>query len=392
MLRKTMVRKKRSNRGLIIGIVAAVVFLAIITFGLTQTFVPSEKVLTQYSVGDVTHFQLQHANVLGTGFDINQVTLSDTVTIDTGKNTFTFVSEKFGSDDTLNTVSSFRLVACFERIKVFKNGQQIDTIESWRNFDDGTDRVDLGFDGGGPRKFFDDTDADSYVEVTIAGHEGQTTVSTDHLASCTYYINTYKLVIADDDLDVDISVSQTELVEGEPIEIEVTVTNSYSTTVDANLILDLNTPTVIGQLGITESQQVVLQPGTNDFTFLVPLDIIEGTVEITPSLDVEFPGTSFSNLNLDKREVVGGDRVAIGTTTGNVHIVEITPEVITVTEEEVVIVEEEPQVIITEEGVIQVIEPEPERVGITGPRIIITSIVILGIVVLIIFIRRRRKK
>lgn len=187
----------------------------------------------------------------------------------------------------ISTTNSEGLInrACYQKIKVYKNNQLIDTLYS---------ESTMGEDSG----IYYNEVSDSGVRVDMQSSWFETSV-------CSAYQNAYELMFPSDALIIDVSSPKEEYLQGEPIEIEVNIVNNLNINTNGELIINYEVPTIFGTKTKTVSQDIEINTGNNIFTYSIPTDEPLSVLRVKPKLIINYPTAEIDGVNYNfKGEVV----------------------------------------------------------------------------------------
>lgn len=166
---------------------------------------------------------------------------------------------------------------CYEKIKVYKNSQLIDTLYS---------EPTMGESSG---TYYDEVSG-SGVRVDIQSNWFYASV-------CSAYQNAYILIFSEDAFTIDITSPKEEYLQGEPIELEVSVVNNLNIITTGELLINYEVPTILGTKTLTVSQDVVVGIGENTFLYSIPTDEPLSLLRVKPKLVIDYPTTEISGVN-----------------------------------------------------------------------------------------------
>ena len=304
---------KKNIRNIIIGVSLISLLLVIGYFGIGQTFTNTSTKITglvqctgesgRYWDGDYVGQNpcgMTYWNWEWAGSDKCIITatedcrprypvVSKEVSINTGKNTFKFVSTfgtgtTFGCTDYMNPHNYPN-----QQIEIYKDGTLIKTLQTWRK------DPQTGYPNHCARKVYNE-------DYILTDNIGSTikiaqTPNFHYLTEGQYWRNKYDLQLSDNIVDVQVDTSQQSIVEGQDIVIDVNLKNNLNQDMKVKLTVVFETPTIFGKVSKTEVLEKVIVSGDNVISFNVPTNTAVAELRVKPTLEISMKGINFPGLN-----------------------------------------------------------------------------------------------
>lgn len=175
---------------------------------------------------------------------------------------------KFSSTSDPNTGIINR--GCFEVVRVFKDGSLIDELKS----------VDVS------EKQYTADDGKSKILIDLMTFE-----NFEHGTDCRSVGNNYVLTFPDDSVQIDIGTPIVNKDLDNDISLDVKVTSNIGS-LDGELVLDYSVSTLIGDFEKSESKEVHIEHGVNNFIIDIPVGDLSGEFTIRPSVKILYPTTT----------------------------------------------------------------------------------------------------
>lgn len=317
--------KKDKKIFIIVTVILGVILLGIYGKNLFSIFNPIESGLIQLNVnpsesvfdGDAN---LVYGDILGRrsgtisgstrnngDSDVFQYSVEQTpVTIDTGKNIFRFEFEKSGNGITLGipepspSVSSLGLPYCWQKIKVYKNNDLIDTIKSWGSDSDAWNTKDE-FKGKVYKLYDNPSDLTStQIQLTMSDLGDGNSVG-KFFGVCRIFVNDFKVKFSEDSFVINVSSPTQTFVQGSNVTVYVDITNNLEKLVKSDTDIVFSTGTIFGDVLKTFNQKIDLNPGLNRLTFTFPATRPEDKINAEVNAKISYSGSSLSGLNEYRR-------------------------------------------------------------------------------------------
>ena len=203
-------------------------------------------------------------------------------------NTLTHINDYGGIEIKSSDASGSTYWGCYEEIKVYKNNVLIDVISS-----ENVSKVMTYYDDGvicsGKCA---ETKSGIYVNP-------QTGYFVDTSKTCSAYQNEYNLLFSNDSYIINISTPKTNYMQGEDILLNVKVTNNLNAVSSGKLEIDYEVPTIIGTATKTDTKDVTINQGENNFQYTIPTNEPVSTLRVKPKLTVYYPTNKMNGLNYD---------------------------------------------------------------------------------------------
>lgn len=198
---------------------------------------------------------------------------SSEVTINTGRNTFRFVTVS----KTVRPGNAF----CTQDIDVFKNGVLIERLEYTVN-----DR----------KKYFDDDIIqDSWVEIRMTSELNPST--SPGVSGCLAVENQYRLIFSDNAFNINVSTDTRTFIQGENITVFVDIENTLNSAVRSTITTIFSAPTVLGTIIREESVIRILEVGHNQLEFSIPAGAPQSEINIEVTAEIEYSTNNLDGLN-----------------------------------------------------------------------------------------------
>ena len=187
---------------------------------------------------------------------------------------------------------------CYKRLNVYFNGNKIDSLYNWK--DPETHWTPYGesskleqsytFDG----ILIDELINQFGVKVTLGGYMESGAYP---FTECTFSKNIYTISYPDDSFNITIETPEEGYIQGEDVEVNVKVINNLDIKAKGNLEIRFAVPTIFGETTDTKTEEVVLNPGENIFSYIIPTGEPVRVLKVTPILSLELETGWISGLN-----------------------------------------------------------------------------------------------
>lgn len=310
---------KKNTKKVLTGffILIAIFTLALLGSNLFSLFTPSQPGLFQINVNPSESVpegtaSRSYGGQLGRGSgnlrevirgggdsDVFQYSSEQTpVTIDTGKNIFRFEFEKTGDGRTFGLSIPESSVGghCWQRVKVYKNNQLIETVKSWGDDNRAWNTKDA-FKGRDYRFYDNSADPQStYIQLKMDDlGEGQN--QGRFYGVCRIFLNEFKLKFSDDSFNINVSSPTQTFIQGTNVTVYVDIENNIRKAVKSNTEIIFSTGTIFGEVIKKYNQELELNPGNNRISFTFPATRPEDRINAKVNVKVKYPGSYLQGLN-----------------------------------------------------------------------------------------------